>query len=329
MIQEESYEKDLDQNELENVNEEISETEINEEIPEESEEEDSRKRTNKYDKKYVSKLQRDKYRALQEAANWRAEAEELRTTAANLKAFSDKSNEAAIAHYDSNIQLRIEKAKEKKRKALEEGDTESSLDADIELSRATAKEEELNSWKSQQYHQRKAEEDYYQQQNAVRQRENQNITQNFSEINEPTRNWLQKNTWWLPNSPDFDPGLVQEVTSYANALDMNLHRNGRTNEIMSPSYYNKIDNYIRQMDNDDYSNRGEFTVNNSRSNTVSPVRNEGRNINGRQRERVVVSADEKQMARSLGLTEEQYIKYKKQDQAKHKERLESRIRYYR
>lgn len=299
----------------------------NEEVNEDIDQEEHK--TSKYDKKFISKLQRDKYRALQKAKALEEERNQLLAFTQQTFEENHRNREAALIHYDSTIQLKLEKAQEDKLRALEEGDSQKIIQADMALNKAAAEQESLRSWKNQEAYRRQQEEMYSNRQ-APRQVQNDSYEQ---EINEPTQRWLQRNTWFNPNSSDFDPDKAAAVQAFSQSLDVRLHRSGRTSDILSSAYFNKIDNYARQMDEEDYQEstpRGEFSMNNQRSNFVAPVRQEGRMGNtSRQSEKIILTADEKDLARRLGVTPEQFIKSKREDMKNSQLRMESKMRYMR
>ena len=94
-------------------------------------------------KKRLSKMQREKHRIA-------AEADQLRIENENLKKFNQTSNQVGQAHYENSLKLKLEQAKENKRKARELNDIDSEIIADEELASAVTDIRAIDSWKAQQ-----------------------------------------------------------------------------------------------------------------------------------------------------------------------------------
>src|ERR1044072_3928818 len=75
------------------------------------------------------KLQNDKYRAL-------AEKEAALQRAAQLEEMLKESLSSGTYHYGKNVYAEVDKAKEAKKRAFEEGDLDSYMDADVALIKA-------------------------------------------------------------------------------------------------------------------------------------------------------------------------------------------------
>ena len=62
-----------------------------------------------------------------------------------------------------------------------------------------------------------------------------------------TASWINQNSWFNPQSPDYDPEMAVDTQAYARKLEIRLQREGRQNEIGSDEYFAVIDEYVRQQ----------------------------------------------------------------------------------
>src|SRR5258708_2177052 len=116
--------------------EEAKEEENAESAPEEEEKLPVKKE--KKDEK-AWKIKKDKYKIL-------AQKEALEHENAELRELLDQSLNSGTYHYARSIYTDLEKAKEKKRKAIDEGDGEAFLEADIEATKALIAANDLEKW---------------------------------------------------------------------------------------------------------------------------------------------------------------------------------------
>lgn len=247
------------------------------------------------------------------------ENEQLKNLSHNWKQYSDYTNDAAATHYDNAVHLKLDQAKEKKLKAIQEGDAEGLVQADLELAEAAAKIESLNSWKYQEDAKRQEEAAYYQQQMAAYQQQMavEQSTPN-PKINDETVYWLNHNPWYIPTNPAYNPDLAVEIGSFANALDQDLAQRGMGHAIMGREYYKAINKYVKDLTGGKKSGGGY----------VGGVRNGG-GYGGasRYRERPSLNSQEREMVKLLkntGVTEESYLKHKMIENNKTRDRVNSR-----
>lgn len=285
----------------------------------EEEQEDRPKRKDRpWDKKRINQIQKEKYRALHENENLRAEVERLRQ-------FNEQSNNAAMTHYDASIQMKIQHAQNKLSEAIASGDVAEHTAAISELARNTAQLENINAWKSQQYAQEQTRQ-------SARQPETYNNNQNqnqYIDLNDEAHNWLSENSWYDSNNSDYDSELAPQVQSYINSLDSTLIRNGQQSKIMNKDYFNKINKYVNfltNQDEEDYQEprQSRELIMKSSSNYVEPV---GRSSNQAKAKSVQhkLSQEEKTWAKTLKISETDYIKYKIEDAKRQQAKGQGRI----
>jgi hypothetical protein len=118
-----------------------------------------------------------------------------------------------------------------------------------------------------------------------------------------TRDWVEKNAWFQPQSPDFDAEMHEEATMFARRLERRFKADGRADEIGSASYFKEIDKHMRAEFADvipDRSAPKKATPKMKRENTVAPVaRSGGSDSPTKRTAKVVMSAADRQFARSM------------------------------
>lgn len=62
-----------------------------------------------------------------------------------------------------------------------------------------------------------------------------------------TASWINENSWFNPQSPDYDAEMAVDAQAYARKLEIRLTREGRQNEIGSAEYFAVIDDYVREQ----------------------------------------------------------------------------------
>jgi hypothetical protein len=264
-------------------------------------------------KKRLSKIQREKHRIA-------AEAQQLREENENLKRLTQTSHQVSQSHYENSLKLRLDQAKEAKRKALELNDYDGILEADNNLFSTLADIKELENWKAQESVRQQLSNE-----NVNSQVTQQSVSQqDFEEpiVNEVAERWLQKNAWFDPNSSHYDPDKAEEVHLYAQAFDASLARQGRENEYFSKEYFNRIDNFAH-----DYDRQRNQSSEERRSGlmSASPVKRSSNTNNG-SNNRIVLTEDDKYIARQLGIKEQDYLKHKLEQMNIEKQRYSNNYR---
>jgi hypothetical protein len=233
----------------------------------------------------LNQVQREKYQALDELARTRDELEKTR-------AMADLTAQSAMRHYDDNVIQRLEKARQLKASAYESGDIQSQVDADVELSIATNELHNLNTWKVQQSYRQPIQEPSY-------------APSPYAGKEPVIQDWIRDNSWVNPQSNDYDPDLTDQVARYCQEYDNNLINAGYGDAIFSEQYREKINEFVDHFRQSNYhQGRRELNMRTSRS-PVSPVRSSGQNYQQSSQTRGALNADEKDMARRLGISEKE------------------------
>lgn len=272
--------------EEEEINKPLQEEEEGEEetsIPENEKNEKKEKKTDKY-----RKLQNDKYRALAEKA---AAEDRIR----ELEHMLNESVQSSTYHYGTKVYSDLEKAKVDKKKALEEGDVDGAVEADIALAKAVHAVNDLERWATES-------------KSSPSQRISNEIPDQIKQ--EMAIDWLDNHPYLNPSSRTYDGKFASEVGEFVNHLDNELRRNNQMDIYYSPDYFNTIDDYI-----DSIKSRKPLTPANTESfSHVGGVRNSYSGVSKtKSPAQVILSADEKRICANAGLSEQEYIKYKLED----------------
>jgi hypothetical protein len=118
-----------------------------------------------------------------------------------------------------------------------------------------------------------------------------------------TRDWIEKNPWFQPQSSNFDPEMHEEATIFARRLERRYKSDGRADEIGSASYFKEIDKHMRAEFADAIPDRSapkKATPKMKRENTVAPVvRSGGSDSPTKRTAKIVMSAADRQFARNM------------------------------
>lgn len=286
-----------------------SDTDAQQEMPEFSSEsteetaEDKPKKHRTPAKTRINQLTREKYQALDEVRRLQEENAYLKKQTSDLGSKVADSTLAAMSHYDNSVQLKLEKAKQDKVKAIESGDIQAQIDADVKLAEVAQEMHQINNWKAQE----SAEVEQYK--NNKTQETNLNYQQPSPSqyqqpaVNQETINWLSKNTWLNPQSQDYNPELTKAIVDYSAYADEACLKAGRPDLIRSELYYQDLDEYVKHVTNP---NKGERLSMKNSNGYVEPVGQSRTSQSTKQTVRL--SPDARELIKRLGITEEAYIK---------------------
>lgn len=284
---------DEPEDESENIIEGNEEQEIDDENQEEhsQEEENNEIDQEHYRSKEVKKLRQ--YR--QEKNDLIAQREYLREENERLKKSLRDQEYSAKYSQGENIYNQLDYAVNLKRKALEEGDVEEIVRADINLIKAQNKVAELEEWIEEE-------------KNRIEQSSNENPsidpqeTLNQQVVQQISHEWLKENPDLNPRSIYYDAAKANNVKGFIDYLDRYLVEENLQHLYYTPEYFDKIDEY-------------KHSIPSSQKKTgysaVAPVRNNATvNSQKSQKQTITLSAQEKMMAHNMGITPEEWLKYK-------------------
>jgi hypothetical protein len=198
------------------------------------------------------KLQKEKYRALAEKESERAEKEEALRQIDELKRLLGESYNSNVYYTSKSAETQLEKAKQDKRIAIESGDMDALISADIALAEAIAAVSEAKKWNAQinqsaQYEVQPKAEHVQQPPQKVQQNNNYDSEDNYEAINqEVARDWLDSHSYLQPRSKDYNPTLAKQVSAFVKHLDNSLHKNDQMDLYFSEDYFDTIDEFIAE-----------------------------------------------------------------------------------
>ena len=264
----------------------------------------SKKEPQKLDK--IWKIKRSRYKALAEK---RIALEEN----ARLKEMLAESLDSGTYHYGKTTYSELEKAKEHKKRAIEEGDIDALIEADMALTRAANNVNELEKWQSSSS------------QNSS-QVNNEPAPEAHDEIEQAiATDWLDNHTYLQPDSREYNPELAVEVSQFINHLDESLAKNGQQDAYFSEEYFEEIDKYIEEVNNRIRAGNKNKAQKNSKNLEsaahIGGVRNSyssSPSSNSPSSKQLILTADEKRMCANAGITEKDWLRYKLEDLKKGK-----------
>lgn len=280
------------------TSEETPEVEVNKELEEAVEQEVTddkleEKASKKEDK--LRKLRGEKFKIL-------AEKDALSQENERLKSLLDQSLTSGTYHYGKSAYADLDRAKEHKKRAIEEGDIDALIEADITLTKALNTVNDLEKWASNEEYRV----------NNDKQNSSQSLQINQEIQHEIASDWLDNHNYLQPNSKNYNPELANKVAGFVNQLDTNLAQNNQTDVYFSEDYFNRIEKYIASVRNEAPKN----TRNLESASHVGGVRNSyASNGTGKSSSptQIILTADEKRMAYNAGISEKEWLKEKLED----------------
>jgi hypothetical protein len=216
-------------------------------------------------------------------------------------------------HYGKSAYADLDKAKENKRRAIEEGDLDSLLEADISLTKAIHTINDLEKWA---YTEERGKPAPAKQNNDYEQSGYTNPRFNERE-QEIAKDWLEDHQYLDPNSGQYNVNMANKVAKFINDLDVDLNRNGNEAALFTDEYFDHIDDYISKI-------KKESPKNTKGLDAVAPVgavRNSYTSSIGGKTSgptQMILTSDEKRMCSNAGISEKDWLRYKLEDLKKGK-----------
>jgi len=259
--------------------------------------------------KKKSKIWKEKKRKYQAIA----EKEALYQENLQLKQMLSESLNSGTYHYGKSAYADLDKAKENKRRAIEEGDLDSLLEADISLTKAIHTINDLEKWA---YTEERGKPTPAKQNNDYEQSGYTNSSFNERE-QEIAKDWLEDHQYLDPNSGQYDVNMANKVAKFINDLDVNLNHNGNEAALFTDEYFDHIDDYISKIKKESPKNiKGLDAVA-----PVGAVRNSYTSSMGGKTAgptQMILTSDEKRMCSNAGISEKDWLRYKLEDLKKGK-----------
>lgn len=272
--------------------EEPEEEEVEEQPEEEPEEEE-------VVEEEAPKRKRSPDRRIAELARKAAEAErraqEAEARVQQAEQQRRQSDMAMMTHYEQRLHGQAQVVKQQLVDAHSIGDSERIVELQGEYYKLQSDINSIETWKAQQ------ELNAPQPKQVVDQAAERRPAQPTLEPR--TAQWIEKNSWFQPNSIDFDPEMHEEATIYARRVERRYRAEGREDEIGGIDYFTEIDRHMQQEFPDAFSERvtpKKKVPPMSRDSNLAPVQRSGNpgqpNKNSKS---IRLTADQRRMAHQL------------------------------
>lgn len=169
------------------------------------------------------------------AAEAERRAQEAEARVRQESELRQQSDVAMMTHYEQRLKRDADYVKAQLQDAISIGDSEQQVELQSKLYQLQSELSGVDGWKQQQ-------------QAAAAQPAPEPPKKNEQRqvsLEPRTAQWIQRNTWFQPQSPEFDPEMHEEATLYAKKVERRLRAEGREDEIGSADYFKQIDQHIR------------------------------------------------------------------------------------
>ena len=225
------------------------------------------------------RFQRENAEAVNYAQSIQSQNEELRNQSAELRRLL---YDQVAAKTDTEI----ETVKRRYKEAYENGDTDSVVSAQEDLSRLYAEKTRFS-----------VESDSFEQQAAPQQQLVQQQQTNIPPPDPMAVDWLKRNAWFQ------QPGY-EEMTGYAVGLHEKLVKQG-VDPRNNPSYYEKIDTALQKQFSE-FFGEGQEQASEAPTSRRTPVVAPSKRGTGRTPRKVELTSTQVSLAKKLGLSPQQY-----------------------
>lgn len=281
--------------------EEVSEEEDDsEDEPEEAEAEDDDEVEPEEEEEEPRPRKRDAERRISELARRAQEAEqraqEIEARLQQESALRQQSDLAMMTHYEQRLRGDANVVLGQIEEAISMGDGRKQAELQAQFNQLQNDLSGIDAWRKD------AEAKMAEAQRAPAQPEPKQQQQQVT-LEPRTRDWIERNPWFQPQSEDFDAEMHEEATMFARRLERRFKADGRADEIGSSSYFKEIDKHMRAEFADAIPDRSapkKATPKMKRESTVAPVvRSGGSDSPTKRTAKVSLSPAERQFARNM------------------------------
>jgi hypothetical protein len=252
-------------------------------LEEEEPEEEAPKRKRSPDKR-IAELAR-------KAADAERRAQEAESRLQNEAQMRQQSDFAMMTHYKNNLINEAGSVKQRLMDAHSMGDSEQIVELQSIYYKLQNDLAGVENWEAEQKVSAPAV-----------QKQAQPKAQPQTTLEPRTAGWIQKNDWFQPQSPEFDPEMHEEATLYARRIERRYRSEGRDEEIGGVDYFTEIDRHMRKEYPDAFSavsSPSKRTPPMSRDSNIAPVQRSGLNQQGKNSKTIRLSSDQRRMAHQL------------------------------
>ncbi len=261
------------------------------------------KSVEKPEKKRTTKEKRRYFQAVAEKEKLALENEELKQKLANTHDLLNDSIHSSTYNYGKNAYSELERAKAAKKAAIEEGDIDALLEADIVFSKATSAVNELEKWAEAEERQAQTNQQYYEQNALQEQMQPEYAPDLTSQI---MHQWLIEHPEVNTESRRYNPQVANEMANFIEKLDGDIAASNRHNDFLSAEYFDKVESHFDKVNK--YFNKN--SRGSSKGSPVGAVRSGAPSINKVKPKEVRLTQNEVTMAHNAGVDPEVWRKYK-------------------
>tara|TARA_A100001515_G_scaffold140120_1_gene135433 strand:- start:413 stop:1465 length:1053 start_codon:yes stop_codon:yes gene_type:complete len=233
-------------------------------------------------------------------------AEQLNQKNRENEALINRGEAALVSQIKQRAELALQEARNRYKKAYEEGDTDNVVASQESLMRAQAELSEAeryeNNLAQSQVQREQQEQQFYQQRVANEAAQNVAQQQQQVQVDPEAQEWANKNPWFMQDG-------YEEMTSLAYGTHASLIKKGI--QPNSSEYFRQIDRRLRNafpeydwQDNGDTDGRDATVTVNQPSTVVAP----SARSNGAKPRKIRLTSTQLSLAKRLGLTPEQYAR---------------------
>lgn len=197
---------------------------------EEEEEEEEKPKRRRSSENRIAELAR-------RAADAERRVAEAEARAQQEAARAFQSDVAMMQHYEQRLVREASAVKSQLQEAISIGDTAQQVELQSQLFQLQSDISGVESWKQEMVNRQPA---------PVAQPAPTQSSQQQVSLEPTTAAWIESNSWFQPQSPNFDAEMHEEATQYARKIERRYRASGRADEIGGAKYFKEIDAYIRE-----------------------------------------------------------------------------------
>ncbi|MEB3703254.1 hypothetical protein Bealeia2_01948 (plasmid) [Candidatus Bealeia paramacronuclearis] len=246
----------------------------------------------------LAQMQAEMVQMAQESQYWQEMAQTSSRTAHEM-------GTDALMRMKQGAEAELKAAKMAKKAAYESGDLDAQVAADEELMKATATLHWIGNQPVVSPKTRGSSSQGEPKRINWNQVDSAHMVEPEMDLHPAVQAWVEKNPWMDEIDPRFDLEKAQAVVKYAGQLEKSLIRAGREFEINSPSYFKRLESYIREFSQ---AKTTEFTPKTRPpSSVLKPTSGKKDSVSQS------LTEAEKEVCASLGISQKSYLKNREYD----------------
>lgn len=143
---------------------------------------------------------------------------------------------AQVGQMENSLKTELASAKREFIDAKTVGDYNAEAEATTRIAKLSADISAVEAYRAQNSQSRQEEERQQQPRQQPRQQ---------AQVAPETAAWVAANSWFVPNTPEYDEELAAEAQHFARKMEIRLKREGKADQIGSREYFAIIDEHIR------------------------------------------------------------------------------------